>query len=1046
MSSTAVAQPTGMAASVAAAAPVLHPDLITTKDQNQSQRYSDIIKQLQVRDVDGDPKGGVVIEVPAHPTAEHKCTLHFGNPHDPSKGVVSLKTSITPEQALQLRDDTVWTREFSEMMMAIAKSYQSKTMLILEGDPSIGKTFAVERFTEFLYGPGTKPEDFYCHRQTDASELLGRWVPVVADQAAQDRLKRLLSSPEYAEKLKELNGDPQAIERFDAVFKKLAVEIGIDANTRWTYEFGALPRAMLLKTDADGRRTVDDKNPGPGFILHVEEIGHASPGVVNAILALGGEHGKIADSIQLHNDSGREIPRGKNFWLVMSTNPCDENGFQDRKPLDKALISRSKHWKQTEPVDLSSTLMYARKLFKHAITHSVEGQTPNCKLPFSNHPEVVKEISETAGQIHHAMLQMFSKGERGGRRQTIAVNTRDLARLATYCLHFQKDSPDGKSVDLAATLKSAVADIYLSRVADRTLRREAQAQINEILDGVTGQKNFRGAVQQRSEILRELSREASASDPTVAKLIAREKKLEVELLKRRPDKTPRGGLMAEEILAPDGKKSTVVHIANPWSKDTNVITIPTRLSVKDVEKLRDEIVWTPAFSELFSVAAKAYQTRSLLILEGDTSVGKTFSIDKLSAIVFGKDQNGQSIKPENLYCNEMTGSDEFVGKWVPSIPNGHNTVQKILSSKWGQRQLAEIEREVTEMGDLSEKDRAQIVKMRIKDLTRGLAAEGESEWRFQPGAIERAMTMDRNEANQKVLGRSGVSPGCFFHVQEAGLARPGVVNSMLPIGGLHGRVAKQIQNYASGGNTIKAGEEFWAVISTNPPEGRGFQKRNELDAALVARGVFYRADSKTSSISNRMLAQRIFSFSIGNLPEERSENCHLEYYKYPELTKEIGELMGRFHSRCISLLNAEARKKGTALPIPDNRYLGKAAQSLLSFQILDDTRSKVDMLASLAVVVEEVYGAGLGKRSDLKDKIKDLFNQELAVTTGDPSIPEKRGDRIARLARDLDLTPVANEVTLNTNQTEKINGEIDATRNQFDEMLRRLGLGSGTAS
>ncbi len=252
---------------------------------------------------------------------------------------VPLKTEVPEGELKEILDSINPSPAAVEILQNMIVSHQQGRGLIIEGETAIGKTYLVEKFTQLVFGKDRKPVDFYCNQQTDASAFLAKYVPNTGDAEDTEKYQKffadnperftsILNNPE--------NRDP---EKLSQALLQLATDAGlrISPQANWKFQYGALPRAMTMPVNPN--EPISETNPSVGTILHIQEAGFAYAGVLAALFQLAGHGGKITSSIQLWEDSGREVEVGENFWVVMSTNPPD-GGYIDRQGLDPALLRR----------------------------------------------------------------------------------------------------------------------------------------------------------------------------------------------------------------------------------------------------------------------------------------------------------------------------------------------------------------------------------------------------------------------------------------------------------------------------------------------------------------------------------------------------------------------------------------------------------------------------------------------------------------------------------------------------------------------------------
>jgi hypothetical protein len=287
---------------------------------------------------------------------------------------------------------------------------------------------------------------------------------------------------------------------------------------------------MLGTFTADGHFRSDEHNPR-GCILHIEEVGLARPPVVNALLKIRGEFGRLAHHIDLWEDGGRKITAGPDFWIVMSTNPPEDYG--SREPVDQAL-ARGVVFKRCAQIDKSSYLMMARRYFSFGLGNRPNVLPQSTILPYFRHPELCNEVAELMADFHAQAVEQCRGGE-SGRAQRIPVTLDDMARVAAFMLSCQsRDSTTGQ-FNVVHTLQRAVERMYLGRLLSESrderganvlieagarqatksniaLSTKLQALFEQLLLGETGVKVFEQKKLCRAEILKILVSRAHESE------------------------------------------------------------------------------------------------------------------------------------------------------------------------------------------------------------------------------------------------------------------------------------------------------------------------------------------------------------------------------------------------------------------------------------------------------------------------------------------------------------------------------------------------------
>jgi hypothetical protein len=395
------------------------------------------------------------------------------------RNVVTVPTRLSAEQFEALKSDLLPLPETQLMLYELAVSYANRTPILLEGGTAIGKTFAVNTFAKMLYGPNAKIPDFYCNGQTDVSELMGKHVPAGLTPQQLEKLNTYIKS-EAGEllrtQLKEENGRVDMKE----LMERAALDLGLPVQKgSFVFQLGVLPKAMTGTMSPEG--IMLETHDGPGCMLHVQEVGMAAPSVVNAFLKIRGEKGKLAADIQVHEDGGRLVEAGEEFFLVFSTNPPGE-GFLERFAVDSAL-SRALVWKRL-PDELSadSLRLVAGRIFDFSKIERRE-DAPGAIVDLSGHQELAEVLGTVAFRFHRAFMDNLRKGE-PGRKQKVPATIDSLWKVAELVQNHQVDGPAGQNrVDFVETIKQAIRSIYIdslqskpNRVPGESLEEAAKAK------------------------------------------------------------------------------------------------------------------------------------------------------------------------------------------------------------------------------------------------------------------------------------------------------------------------------------------------------------------------------------------------------------------------------------------------------------------------------------------------------------------------------------------------------------------------------------------
>jgi len=249
----------------------------------------------------------------------------------------------------------------------------------------------------------------------------------------------------------------------------------------------------------------------------------AAPSVINALLKVRGTKGKIASDIQVHEDGGRVVEAGQEFFLVFSTNPPGK-GFKERFDIDSAL-ARALVWK-SYPDELSNESMQkvANTIFDFTRVERRESE-PGAIVDLSRHSELAKTLGTVALQFHRLMSDKLRDGE-PNRKQRIPITIDSLWKVAGRLQNHQVPHSKKDQVDFVATVKTALKEIYVDPLRDKpgvlpiealkkaasekgSLGAAALKELDALLsDKVTGLVDFQGVKMTLAEKIQRLTDEA----------------------------------------------------------------------------------------------------------------------------------------------------------------------------------------------------------------------------------------------------------------------------------------------------------------------------------------------------------------------------------------------------------------------------------------------------------------------------------------------------------------------------------------------------------
>ena len=437
------------------------------------------------------------------------------------KELVAVPTRISQEEYNKITCKMIDLPETQFILHELAKAYDQRTAIMFEGGTAIGKTYAVNKFSQLIYGPIAVIPDFYCTGQTDVSELMGKYVPAGLDPKQLKDLNDFLQSKKglaMKEELMEQGGGQYDMRE---LYSRAYVALGFPLHEQsFKFQLGILPKALTANFDSHGR--LEYVNDGPGVMMHVQEAGLAAPSVILGLLKTRGERGGFAPEIQIWEDGGRAIKVGSGFFMVYSTNP-PEGEYQERFAIDAAL-ARSVVW-VTLPEKLSDNSL--RKASTEIFSFKDIPARGSTILDLAKSPELAQMLGEVVVKFHKAYVELTGKGETG-RSQKIPASIDSIWKVASLCQCVQVLTEDGSAPDFTETVKCAIKGIYINSLKSKPpivpgsgLNSAGTLGYGEELinaldmmlnDEKTALIDFRGEAKLPSEILLKLTAEAMAKE------------------------------------------------------------------------------------------------------------------------------------------------------------------------------------------------------------------------------------------------------------------------------------------------------------------------------------------------------------------------------------------------------------------------------------------------------------------------------------------------------------------------------------------------------
>jgi hypothetical protein len=432
--------------------------------------------------------------------------------------------------------------------------------------------------------------------------------------------------------------------------------------------------------------------------------------------------------------------------------------------------------------------------------------------------------------------------------------------------------------------------------------------------------------------------------------------------------------MYEEVVDPEtGEKQGWVHITNPYDDLPVVVSLRTQASREDVEKIISRISPVPEFTHMLTKMAECYDQGYPCYIEGGTAIGKTYMVNKFTELLYGR-----GVKPLDFYCSGQTDVSDLIGKWVPkegADPEVKAKWEKFINSSQGKEKLQQIDEEIATTGkDFTTEQKIDMWQAQMRKLASDIGLHGaEADFTFQLGALPKAFMGEYKDGRFSV--REGAD-GFILHVQEAGLAKPAVLNSLLRVRGEQGELADGIQLWEDGGRFVRRGPRGFVVFTNNPVDG--YLDRKPIDPALTRGCEVVRFGEGLSETSVRMMSRQIFSYALGNNQNPTNKHATFDFRNTPEINESIGLAMIGIHQTLASHFNLGESDDPQKMPIVmDNMY--KVAQYMQNLQVKQDN-GQIDVGKTLMRAIRSTYLERA--RPEEREELRKLVEEQIFGDTG----------------------------------------------------------------
>jgi len=393
---------------------------------------------------------------------------------------IEIETEATKEDIDKIKENLVMSELDQELLRKMAEAYVLRQPLMLEGAPAAGKTFLIKYFTKLLYGADALPLTIYGTTRTDAEDIIGHWVPKTTNEKEKkiwnEFLETLDGKRKMQEVINELKGKKDLSEEqrqniIQEKLKELAKSIGLTTLSEFEFKEGPLLRAY-------------SGDNGQGYILDVEEMGVMPTNIQETFLPIGGESGKLAESIQFWGNGKEVYHRGPKTWIVFASNPPEEVGA--RHEVTTPMASRLT-WIRIEKEKISPKVenlidfLYTKGKIKSEIKPENVLIPVEKPIDIQKYPELAKVISLAVKTFHDAFIKWYDKVGEPDRNQKFEIGAREALRVLDNILKFQYRGEDGE-IDLTISLKRAIELYYIDRLSDT----EAKEKMRELFEAILG--------------------------------------------------------------------------------------------------------------------------------------------------------------------------------------------------------------------------------------------------------------------------------------------------------------------------------------------------------------------------------------------------------------------------------------------------------------------------------------------------------------------------------------------------------------------------------
>ena len=374
-----------------------------------------------------------------------------------------------------------------------------------------------------------------------------------------------------------------------------------------------------------------------------------------------------------------------------------------------------------------------------------------------------------------------------------------------------------------------------------------------------------------------------------------------------------GGIFYREETDPEtSEKKRFVNILG--------VEVETYASREDIEKIKEEIVFSKLDQILLRTIVECYKLRQPLMVEGDPGVGKTFLMKKFVQLIHGKE-----APILELVGTPRTSELEILGHWAPAAHQKELKDPVVLDTLRRYDQLETEYRQITDEFDKKHKEirnqfnngdiSKEIADQRIQELVKWFnplqerytselqslvqrtTLTGKVEWEFKEGALLQAY-----------LGKE--SRGYVLIVDEFNLIPSNYQQIFLQIGGEKGALSDSISYWGNTGKTIyRRGKDTWICFASNYPEKT--PGRSEVVAPVTDR-LAWKAISSEEAETKKQIIRKTAGGRLKTRQKELTrllpEIAFIPVEKGLEWDKVLDEELGKQIADFVDLLDNQFTK------------------------------------------------------------------------------------------------------------------------------------------